>query len=388
MFIGLCGGGGICVNIYPPHQPTNFSTKHKMTNSNDIIQAIENSVFQDPERAIGVGGWVRHGDRMQTAYRPDGSRSNRPDKMTLRYRENGALFLSYNGGSWGSGFVASILKRRFGRDWIKTVCQIYGIDENNVQHVAPRRTTRYTRPEPYTIGDETNVCTIPETIFKPTLGCSRQNVLRSFLSDVFGEDVIGRVWEQYQVGTAIGGETIFWNFDRQGRCRGGKKMVYLPNGHRDREAKFPIAAVHAGLIRCGQLPKEWHFSDCLFGEHLLALHQEKPVGLVESEKTSLVCAAVWPGAVWLATGGAKRNLDRAAALLAGRRVVVFPDADAHGAWKAKFGALPGFSVNPICYDHFLKHGESWAKCDLADVLEQEYLLAEKVAEIAQKWPKN
>lgn len=57
------------------------------------------------------------------------------------------------------------------------------------------------------------------------------------------------------------------------------------------------------MKKAGQLPADWQLSQCLFGEHLLALYQGKPVGLVESEKTAVIAAGLMPKYMWLATGG-------------------------------------------------------------------------------------
>ena len=41
----------------------------------------------------------------------------------------------------------------------------------------------------------------------------------------------------------------------------------------------------------------------LLGKYLLPLFPEKPVALVESEKTAIICAGLIPKFIWLATGG-------------------------------------------------------------------------------------
>ena len=51
-----------------------------------------------------------------------------------------------------------------------------------------------------------------------------------------------------------------------------------------------------------QLPDDWTLSQCLFGEHLLPLCPELPVALVEAEKTAVICSAVFPEFLRLATG--------------------------------------------------------------------------------------
>jgi hypothetical protein len=83
------------------------------------------------------------------------------------------------------------------------------------------------------------------------------------------------------------------------------------------------------------LPKEWELTQCLFGEHLLSIYPDKPVALVESEKTAVICAGLMPKYLWVATGGKSQlNPDRLA-VLAGRKVIAFPDVDAFDDWTRK-----------------------------------------------------
>ncbi len=59
----------------------------------------------------------------------------------------------------------------------------------------------------------------------------------------------------------------------------------------------------------------------MFGEHLLKKYPDKPVCLVEAEKTALICAAMVP--VWVAVGG-KTQLGDKVEVLYGRTVIAFP----------------------------------------------------------------
>jgi hypothetical protein len=133
------------------------------------------------------------------------------------------------------------------------------------------------------------------------------------------------------------------------------------------------------LRKANKLPEDWKNADALFGEHLLDRFPDKTIGLVESEKTALVADAVFPHYLWLATGGATRNLDRAIAVLSGRRVVVFPDADVVEKWTEHFHGIPGWTVSLITKDHAAQHGPEWSKCDLCDILIQESIRNKKTA---------
>lgn len=343
------------------------------TNYKLLIERLEYAIFGHPERALDIDRWLQRGNTMQTRCRPDGSVSSRPDKCVLKF-VNGSLFLTYNGASFKSSYVTAILKKKYGDRWLKTVCNLYGITaEDYTADFTPRDYKQTaTKPKPYTIGDESKVDCIPQKIVSLTYDRSRNNSLFNFLSKTFGEAATVQAWERYRVGRAYGGQTLFWNYDKQGRCRGGKMMSYKLDGHRDKERKNGIISIGADLKRLGDIPEDSKLVNCLFGEHLLSQYPLAPVGLVESEKTALICSIRFPEVVWIATGGVTQNLNRAIAVLKGRKVTVFPDADAVSDWKNRFGKVRGFTVSEICRDYYRKNGEKWQKCDLADIIIEEY----------------
>ena len=126
-------------------------------------------------------------------------------------------------------------------------------------------------------------------------------------------------------------------------------MKYNPDtGHRIKDETQPgrITWVHTLLKK--QLPEDWTLSQCLFGEHLLAKYPDKPVVLVEAEKTAIIGAAVMPEFNWLATGG-KAQLNDRVDVLEGRKVVAFPDADAYDTWVEKVAERPWLSIQVSDY---------------------------------------
>ena len=150
----------------------------------------------------------------------------------------------------------------------------------------------------------------------------KKSSFTTFLESMLDPLVVEGLVEQYQLGVTKAGDVIFFQIDRECRCRTGKVMKYDPvTGHRikDDSSKCPINWIHALMKRKGLLPEEWALSQCLFGEHLLSMYPDRTVALVESEKTAVFCAGFIPEYVWLATGG-KTSLGNKLDVLSGRKV--------------------------------------------------------------------
>lgn len=92
----------------------------------------------------------------------------------------------------------------------------------------------------------------------------------------------------------------------------------------------------------------WILSQCQFGEHLLPLCPDLPVALVEAEKTAVICSAVFPEFLWLATGGLGQFNDRVIVLL-GRQVIAFPDLGAYDRWRKKAKDYPLLDITVSDY---------------------------------------
>ena len=170
------------------------------------------------------------------------------------------------------------------------------------------------------------------------------NSLFLFLAYVFGESRAMALCQRYNVGTSKkwGGSAVYWQVDREGNVRSGKIMLYNPvDGHRvkDEQHGARVNWVHSELRL-----KDFHLQQCLFGEHLLPLHPDRAVMIVESEKSALIASGFMPEYLWLATSGMQGCFNpRALQALKGRDVILFPDLGGYDVWKQKLPLL-----KPIC----------------------------------------
>ena len=195
-----------------------------------------------------------------------------------------------------------------------------------------------------------DLCTLPMDIVRKTLVFTLKNAFATFLSKIFCEDTAKALFEKYHIGTTKDGHTIFFQFDIQGRCRGGKIIPYNPEtGHRIKDDHFPpVMWVHTNLKAAHLLPPEWRLTQCLFGEHLLQDKVNANVALVESEKTAVICSAVFPKFLWFATGGLSQFNDRLN-VLRGRKVLAFQNLGGYDKWVAKVRNYPKLDITVSDY---------------------------------------
>ena len=204
----------------------------------------------------------------------------------------------------------------------------------------PGKDWRYDRVPVMAGPDRPSLCTIPYDMVARSVRFDRDSHLITFLRTFLDPIIIEGLIDEYQIGVTKSQGTIFFQIDAQGRCRTGKIMLYNPeDGHRIKNPEVPsrITWVHSVMKQAGMLPKEWELTQCLFGEHLLAVYPDKTVALVESEKTAVICAGLMPKYLWVATGGKSQLNPERLAVLAGRKVIAFPDVDAFEVWSEKLG---------------------------------------------------
>lgn len=199
----------------------------------------------------------------------------------------------------------------------------------------------------------------------------------AFLFSIFDTETIEsptitRLMQDYYLGQTGTGEIIFWQIDINMRVRTGKIMQYDPRtGKRLKNRSGAINWVHANLKKDNTLPDNFNLVQCLFGEHLLRRYPKKVVALVESEKSAIIGAGVFPEYIWLATGGKSQLSKEKLQVLEGRTVIMFPDTDGYDLWMAKAEALKIIGCKAIVSDILEQHAtaeEREAKIDIADWL--------------------
>jgi hypothetical protein len=211
---------------------------------------------------------------------------------------------------------------------------------------------------------------IPNDLMKKSLSNYDQNNFITFLIRVFGNQITSSLIEKYSIGTSNHwhGATIFWQIDIGRKIRTGKIMLYNPvTGKRVKNTHNNIHWAHNTLGKT-----DFELQQCLFGEHLLH-GNNKPVAIVESEKTAIIASIYFPQYVWLATGGLSNLTDEKCIHLKGRSVTLFPDLNGFEKWNLKRKELshkiPGtcFKISKLLEMNATEK-EREDGCDIADYL--------------------
>lgn len=201
---------------------------------------------------------------------------------------------------------------------------------------------------------------IPEDMMIRSL--KADNHLLTFLINSFGVEAVAGIMDTYYIGDGKGGRVIYWQIDDAGRVRTGKIMLYNPlTGKRVKDQPGAFDWVHRHVKQPYQLEQ------CLFGLHLIN-RTNKPIGVVESEKSAIIASLAIPDCTWVATGG-KSNF-RLMEVLKGREVILFPDLGAFDEWSGhanKYGFKISTLLEDVATDEDRENG-----LDIAD-----YILREK-----------
>ena len=181
---------------------------------------------------------------------------------------------------------------------------------------------------------------------------SMKSDFAQFLIRVFGEDNTIEAIRSYYLGV-FEGDVIFWQMDRDKYLRAGKVMRY------DRDGK-----------RKG-VPRWWHkikddncqLNQYFFGGHLID-DSDKPIAVVEGEKTAVIMSIVNPSFIWIATGGVGGLQDNKCNTISEFEVVLFPDAGCFDKWKETADKF-SFEISREC-EIWMANGQIRDGDDIAD----------------------
>jgi len=201
---------------------------------------------------------------------------------------------------------------------------------NNI-NFEPTTKRKFIKPKPKPPTSYINAEVMHKSISK------KPNYFIDYLAQLWNYDTAYNLANKYNIGTSKYwyGATVFWQVDKNKRIRSGKIMLYnLATGKRVKQPYNHINWVHKVLKI-----NNFNLEQCYFGEHLLNTDLNKPIAIVESEKTAIIASVYLPDFIWLACGSANNLNENKTRCLKGRNVVLFPDLGCYDLWNNKIPTL-------------------------------------------------
>lgn len=157
---------------------------------------------------------------------------------------------------------------------------------------------------------------------------------------MFDKEKVKKVFDEY--GVVCGSEkkpfinyTGFVYRDINGKFVSIKMFMYKNDLHRDKDVGS--SWLHSW---CENKPKEYEeFAQPWYGEQLIGTTKYKYIGIVESEKTALICRILDDSVLWLACGGVGNIKHSAVKGLLDKKCIFYPDHDGWNNWKKKFDEI-------------------------------------------------
>ena len=129
-------------------------------------------------------------------------------------------------------------------------------------------------------------------------------------------------------------------------------MQYNPQT--GKRVKSGVSWVHSEMKKQNLLSDDWQLTQCLFGEHLLIKYPQKPIMLVESEKTSIIMSLYEPSFNWMATGGLNNLTENKIYPIRKQQITAFPDLKCFELWQSKAERINKAIGSKIELSHILE----------------------------------
>ena len=170
--------------------------------------------------------------------------------------------------------------------------------------------------------------------FKTTLGSYDRNAFVQFLLNLFPDSAeeISDVLKAYLVGT-FQDYCSFPYIDRFNRICKAKLIRFNPATGKRLKGDYDTSSLVAKLRQAGKITGDFEYRQVFFGEHLLRKFLNKPVAIVESEKSAILASLCMPKFIWL--GSHSKTWLKAERLrnIGQRKIVLYPDGDGFSAWQ-------------------------------------------------------
>ncbi|MFS4484223.1 DUF6371 domain-containing protein [Hyunsoonleella sp. 2307UL5-6] len=219
----------------------------------------------------------------------------------------------------------------------------------------------------------------------------KNNFIQS-LKMIFNDEQIKQIISKYLLGTTSNpwqGSVIFWQIDDKQRVRSGKIINYNRiTGNRIKKPYNHVSWIHKTLKI-----KDFNLGQCLFGLHLINEFPNKPIAIVESEKSACIMSVIYPKFLWLSCGSLSNINIRLFEPIRSKDIVLYPDLsiknkrnqNAFDLWVDKANILysEGFKITVSKFLYKItpysgkENGFDIADYFISEIKEGKFLLPEK-----------
>lgn len=151
-----------------------------------------------------------------------------------------------------------------------------------------------------------------------------------FLQNLFPDcaDEIQSVLEMYFIGT-FQDYTCFPSIDRSRRVCRAKLIRFNTQTGKRLKGNYDTSSLPAKL----KLKEDFQYKQIFFGEHLLSKFPDKPVAIVEAEKTAIIASLCFPKFIWIGSNSKTWLKVERLIQIGKRQIILYPDADAFELWQ-------------------------------------------------------
>lgn len=209
-------------------------------------------------------------------------------------------------------------------------------------------------------------------ILRDTLGNYDQNSFVQFLTNLFPDRAadVFNVLKMYFVGT-YQDYTCFPSIDRLNRICRAKLIRFDPATGKRMKGDYDTSSLPAKLKF-----KDFNYKQLFFGEHLLSRFPNKPVAIVEAEKSAIIGALCFPEFVWLGSNSKSWLNAERLKQIGDRRIILYPDADGFQKWQ-EIAREASFLGSLVKVSGLIENNATPAQkadgCDLADYLRNQQI---------------
>lgn len=198
---------------------------------------------------------------------------------------------------------------------------------------------------------------ITKELMQKSLCHYEHNNLVQFLNRRLGEGTMTRLMDNYQIGTSKRwtGANAFWYLDQHGHPIDARVTCYdAETGQQNDKSQSEWLS---SLI--GQQNPAVEKSVRFYGLHLLNGQPRSPIGLVEEEKTAIVCSHFLSQYVWLSVSSFEESFWKGNDMdfLIHRKVVLFPSLNSYCKMKKIAEVLKAKGVMVVVSEYLEQHAD-------------------------------